>query len=124
MGDSAEERQHWRDILRAFDDYMQYHVSTERAPKFASNVSKAVVGNSRVGSLRCLNPVSGSLASLGHVPTVIIFSLCDHPANPSQLAANHARRMAFLALPRDQREVYEDIGFRDKLEAVDEGIRQ
>lgn len=32
--------------------------------------------------------------------------------------------MAFLALPRHQREVYEVIGFRDKLEAVDEGIRQ
>jgi carnosine N-methyltransferase len=41
-----------------------------------------------------------------------------------QLSANHARRMAFLSLPKDQRELYEQIGFRDKLEAVDEGIRR
>lgn len=27
MADSPEERQHWRDILKAFDGYMQYHVS-------------------------------------------------------------------------------------------------
>jgi len=29
MADSQEERAHWRDILRAFDGYMQYHVSKE-----------------------------------------------------------------------------------------------
>jgi hypothetical protein len=43
---------------------------------------------------------------------------------PDQLSANHARRMAFLSLPKEQRIVYESIGFRDKLEAVDEGIRR
>jgi hypothetical protein len=31
--------------------------------------------------------------------------------------------MAFLALPKDQRDVYEAVGYREKLEAVDEGIR-
>jgi hypothetical protein len=42
----------------------------------------------------------------------------------TQLSANHARRMAFLALPKDQRDVYEAVGYREKLEAVDEGIRR
>jgi carnosine N-methyltransferase len=32
--------------------------------------------------------------------------------------------MAFLALPRDQRELYDAVGYREKLEAVDEGIRR
>jgi len=32
--------------------------------------------------------------------------------------------MAFLSLPKEDQEMYEDIGFRDKLEAVDEGIRR
>lgn len=41
-----------------------------------------------------------------------------------QLSANHARRVAFLALPKDQREIYEIVGYREKLEAVDEGIRR
>ncbi|KAL1409798.1 hypothetical protein Q8F55_003795 [Vanrija albida] len=61
----AEERQHWRDVVRAFDGYMQYHLS-----------------------------------------------------------ANNARRMAFLQQPRDARAAYEAVGYRDKLDAVDEGIRR
>lgn len=32
--------------------------------------------------------------------------------------------MAFLALPRDTRDVFEHLGYREKLEAVDEGIRR
>ncbi|WOO79754.1 Carnosine N-methyltransferase [Vanrija pseudolonga] len=64
MSDS-EERQHWRDVVRSFDGYMQYHLS-----------------------------------------------------------ANNARRMAFLQLPRDARSAFEKIGYRDKLDAVDEGIRR
>ncbi|BEJ11480.1 hypothetical protein CspHIS471_0109020 [Cutaneotrichosporon sp. HIS471] len=64
MANSPEERAHWRDVLHAFDGYMQYHLS-----------------------------------------------------------ANHSRRMSFLALPRDSRDVFESLGYREKLEAVDEGIR-
>jgi len=41
-----------------------------------------------------------------------------------QLSANHARRTAFLALPKEQREIYDAVGYREKLEAVDEGIRR
>lgn len=41
-----------------------------------------------------------------------------------QLSANHARRTAFLALPKEQREIYDSVGYREKLEAVDEGIRR
>jgi len=41
-----------------------------------------------------------------------------------QLSANHARRMAFLSLDKGDKELYEEIGFKDKLEAVDEGIRR
>ncbi|OWT37934.1 hypothetical protein C362_04959 [Cryptococcus neoformans Bt1] len=40
------------------------------------------------------------------------------------LSANHARRMAFITLPKAEKEVYELIGYREKLEAVDEGIRR
>ncbi|ORX41215.1 N2227-like protein-domain-containing protein [Kockovaella imperatae] len=65
MADSPEERAHWRAVLKAYDGYMQYHLS-----------------------------------------------------------ANHARRMAFLQLPKEDKEVYEHLGFREKLEAVDEGIRR
>lgn len=32
--------------------------------------------------------------------------------------------MAFLALPKEHKEVYEVIGYREKLDAVDEGIRR
>jgi carnosine N-methyltransferase len=32
--------------------------------------------------------------------------------------------MAFLQLPKEQRTIYETIGFREKLDAVDEGIRR
>jgi carnosine N-methyltransferase len=32
--------------------------------------------------------------------------------------------MAFLALPKESRSVLEGIGYREKLEAVDEGIRR
>lgn len=32
--------------------------------------------------------------------------------------------MAFLALPRRERDLFEYLGYRDKLEAVDEGIRR
>lgn len=32
--------------------------------------------------------------------------------------------MAFLALPKDHKEIYEAIGYREKLDAVDEGIRR
>ncbi|ORY35874.1 N2227-like protein-domain-containing protein [Naematelia encephala] len=65
MADTPEERAHWRSVLRAFDGYMQYHLS-----------------------------------------------------------ANHARRMAFLQLPKEAKQMYEAIGYREKLEAVDEGIRR
>ncbi|CAD6575410.1 MAG: hypothetical protein TREMPRED_001369 [Tremellales sp. Tagirdzhanova-0007] len=65
MAESQEEKAHWRSVLRAFDGYMQYHLS-----------------------------------------------------------ANHARRMAFLSLPKEQKQLYADIGYREKLEAVDEGIRR
>jgi len=40
-----------------------------------------------------------------------------------QLSANNARRMAFLSLSKEDQEMYEQIGFRDKLEAVDGGMR-
>ncbi|UOH79699.1 hypothetical protein LQV05_000709 [Cryptococcus neoformans] len=40
------------------------------------------------------------------------------------LSANHARRMAFITLPKAEKEVFELIGYREKLEAVDEGIRR
>ncbi|WVQ87773.1 hypothetical protein IAS59_001502 [Cryptococcus gattii] len=40
------------------------------------------------------------------------------------LSANHARRMVFMTLPKAEKEVYELIGYREKLEAVDEGIRR
>ncbi|TXT03894.1 hypothetical protein VHUM_04317 [Vanrija humicola] len=40
------------------------------------------------------------------------------------LSANNARRMAFLQLPRDARAAFEAVGYRDKLDAVDEGIRR
>ena len=32
--------------------------------------------------------------------------------------------MALLALPEDERLLYEAIGYREKLDAVDEGIRR
>ena len=41
-----------------------------------------------------------------------------------QLSANHARRMNLLTLPKDQRELLVEIGYKDKLDAVDEGIRR
>ncbi|KAJ9115859.1 hypothetical protein QFC22_005001 [Naganishia vaughanmartiniae] len=41
-----------------------------------------------------------------------------------QLSANHARRMGFLTLPKDQRAMLVKLGYRDKLDAVDEGIRR
>lgn len=81
MTDSAEERAHWKSVLKAFDGYMQYHVRCHAEPS---------------------------------VP----------PGAYEQLSANHARRMAFLSLPKEDQEMYEEIGFRDKLEAVDEGIRR
>ncbi|RSH82127.1 hypothetical protein EHS25_006060 [Saitozyma podzolica] len=65
MADSVEERAHWRSVLKAFDGYMQYHLS-----------------------------------------------------------ANHARRMAFLSLPKESKTLYEELGYREKLDAVDEGIRR
>ncbi|WWD20540.1 hypothetical protein CI109_105016 [Kwoniella shandongensis] len=40
------------------------------------------------------------------------------------LSANHARRMAFLSLPKESKEMFNLIGYRDKLDAVDEGIRR
>nr|XP_018259967.1 uncharacterized protein I303_08039 [Kwoniella dejecticola CBS 10117]OBR82125.1 hypothetical protein I303_08039 [Kwoniella dejecticola CBS 10117] len=40
------------------------------------------------------------------------------------LSANHARRMSFLSLPKDSKELYGAIGYREKLDAVDEGIRR
>ncbi|WVF68128.1 hypothetical protein IAT40_002891 [Kwoniella sp. CBS 6097] len=40
------------------------------------------------------------------------------------LSANHARRMAFLSLPKESKEMFDGIGYRDKLDAVDEGIRR
>lgn len=41
-----------------------------------------------------------------------------------QLSANHSRRMSFLSLPKDQKAIYDTIGYREKLDAVDEGIRR
>lgn len=32
--------------------------------------------------------------------------------------------MAFLSLPKESKTMYEQLGFRDKLDAVDEGIRR
>ncbi|KAJ9094688.1 hypothetical protein QFC21_005845 [Naganishia friedmannii] len=40
------------------------------------------------------------------------------------LSANHARRMGFLTLPKEQRAMLVKLGYRDKLDAVDEGIRR
>ncbi|KAK8850361.1 hypothetical protein IAR55_004279 [Kwoniella newhampshirensis] len=40
------------------------------------------------------------------------------------LSANHARRMAFLSLPKESKEMFNLIGYREKLDAVDEGIRR
>jgi hypothetical protein len=53
------------------------------------------------------------------LPTRVISQDIDE-----QLSANHARRTAFLALPKEQREIYDSVGYREKLEAVDEGIRR
>jgi hypothetical protein len=41
-----------------------------------------------------------------------------------QLSANHSRRMGFLTLPKEQRAMLVKLGYRDKLDAVDEGIRR
>ncbi|KAK4684760.1 carnosine N-methyltransferase, partial [Tremellales sp. Uapishka_1] len=65
MADTPDEKAHWQAVIRAFDGYMQYHLS-----------------------------------------------------------ANHARRMAFLSLPKESREMFEGIGYREKLDSVDEGIRR
>nr|XP_019000724.1 uncharacterized protein I203_06769 [Kwoniella mangroviensis CBS 8507]OCF64185.1 hypothetical protein I203_06769 [Kwoniella mangroviensis CBS 8507] len=40
------------------------------------------------------------------------------------LSANHARRMNFLSLDKESKEMFDGIGFREKLDAVDEGIRR
>ena len=40
------------------------------------------------------------------------------------LTTNHARRMAFLTLPKDSRDAYEELGYLEKIEAVDEAIRR
>lgn len=52
--------------------------------------------------------------------------IMDESADPptSQLSANHVRRMAFLSLLTEQQELYDSIGYREKLDAVDEGIRR
>ncbi|WWD08395.1 hypothetical protein V865_006507 [Kwoniella europaea PYCC6329] len=65
MSDSAEERDHWKSVIRAFDGYMRYHLS-----------------------------------------------------------ANHARRMNFLSLDKESKDMFDGIGYREKLDAVDEGIRR
>ena len=41
-----------------------------------------------------------------------------------QLSANHARRMSFLSLRKEDKALLDEIGFREKLDAVDEGIRR
>lgn len=46
------------------------------------------------------------------------------PSSSEQLAANQARRNTFNRLPEDEKEVYDQLGFREKLDAVDEGIRR
>jgi carnosine N-methyltransferase len=46
------------------------------------------------------------------------------PLTPAQLAVNHIRRMNYLTLPKAQRHVLAELGYRDKLDAVDEGIRR
>ncbi|WRT70514.1 uncharacterized protein IL334_007512 [Kwoniella shivajii] len=40
------------------------------------------------------------------------------------LSANHARRMNFLSLPKESKQIFNGIGYREKLDAVDEGIRR
>jgi carnosine N-methyltransferase len=32
--------------------------------------------------------------------------------------------MAFLSLPKESKALYEELGYREKLDAVDEGIRR
>jgi carnosine N-methyltransferase len=32
--------------------------------------------------------------------------------------------MAFLSLPKESKAIFEKLGYRDKLDAVDEGIRR
>ncbi len=40
------------------------------------------------------------------------------------LEANQRKRMGFLTLPKDHRTLLRNIGYAEKLEAVDEAIRQ
>nr|XP_019051309.1 hypothetical protein I302_01758 [Kwoniella bestiolae CBS 10118]OCF30239.1 hypothetical protein I302_01758 [Kwoniella bestiolae CBS 10118] len=40
------------------------------------------------------------------------------------LSANHARRMNFLSLDKESKAMFDGIGYREKLDAVDEGIRR
>ncbi|WVQ70520.1 hypothetical protein IAR50_000039 [Cryptococcus sp. DSM 104548] len=40
------------------------------------------------------------------------------------MSAQHARRMSVLTLPKAEKEVYKMLGYMDKVDAVDEGIRQ
>lgn len=39
MANSPEERAHWRDVLRAFDGYMQYHVGLSPLQVLAQSLS-------------------------------------------------------------------------------------
>ncbi|TYJ52025.1 hypothetical protein B9479_007378 [Cryptococcus floricola] len=40
------------------------------------------------------------------------------------MSAQHARKMSVLTLPKAEKEIYRMLGYMDKVEAVDEGIRQ
>ncbi len=62
--------------------------------------------------------------SLLSLPQYLHDPRSDVFAHILQLSANHLRRMNLLTLPKAQRELLVSIGFKDKLDAVDEGIRQ
>ena len=69
MAESQEEKAHWRSILRAFDGYMQYHVSHGRASTegTVSGVGERHAGGITIslGSFFCLSMSDGpTLTSL------------------------------------------------------------
>lgn len=43
MANTPEERAHWRDVLRAFDGYMQYHVGSSTSLLASSHASYHVI---------------------------------------------------------------------------------
>lgn len=59
-----------------------------------------------------------------YAPLPVVVPLCSSPLTPSKLSVNQIRRMNFLTLPKAQRQLLVELGYRDKLDAVDEGIRR